>query len=175
MQVYCLQRLSVQKRFSVLYIYIYISPFELCSLICEVYVIYSLMRLLVFPVVCLYVPFVHTRSLTAVRSRLLHITVFRTSDCHWRSAKWLALRGCFVTEVTDISSCSGTLKQTQPWNVLGEREKQILWQILITRFGLPQFSFIYLKMDRWSQYVPQKASKQSPGYTVSHSRKHEFW
>jgi hypothetical protein len=62
-QVNCLQSLSVQRRFSVLCV----SPFDLCSIICEVYVIYSLMRLLVPPVVCLYVPFVHTRSLTTAR------------------------------------------------------------------------------------------------------------
>jgi len=48
-------------------------------------------------------------------------------------------------------------------------------QLLITRFGFPHCSFIYLKMDRRSQYVPPKVGKQSPEYTISHSRKHEFW
>jgi hypothetical protein len=49
LQVYCLQRLSVQNGFQHC-----VSPLELCSIICEVYVIYSLMRLLVLRMVCMY-------------------------------------------------------------------------------------------------------------------------
>ena len=55
----------------------------------------------------MFAPFIHTRSLISVFS--FRLTVFRTFDCHWLSAKWLALRGCFLIEVIGISIFNGTL------------------------------------------------------------------